>query len=725
MFDDTPNQSVTNEQPTTSAPPAANAPATPASPSTPPSTPPLGANDSPQSQASDSHVANPGPIAKRGVQDPQMVEVVDAAQLPHPLVQKAGVLNSVARALAGNPTRTVIDPDGTRRVEPVPLTKGQIGMAIAMEALTGSLAGLQAGRGKGVDAAGMAGFETVRQQRMQEQERQEQQAQTQFEDKGKALAQQASAYSANLRTRALAQEIGMRDEQSHKEWIASHASTAAYIRENEPDAVIKDMAPESEVITPEFTRQALQNGWVAIPVGYTPRFDAQGNHYSQDGVPLHDNLYMIADGRKLTVSPDVIAKAQEWALPGFTNRTGEPVRGLNDIELRVGTILDTNNKIASLEMEQKDLDGYYAYLAGKGVKGADGKPLTAPNLKQLVRQNPALTSYIVGPWANHFGESPSAALKAMKDDLPAKGPISNLYGGKQLLDKYDLLKDIEKKGAEETTAANVEIKKERDLIPIKAETAKAEAQAKASIAATSARNEDGSWNMGSIPVQLVEGGMDPSQLSKRSADYNAKLEAASAYSLQKYGKPFDIAKAQQDYTYAKNPQVQNTLRMINGMTEPGGAIQIAADTAKNLPQFNSSTLNKVFNIAATEFGSSDATNFHSSMLGLADEYSKVMGGGISSDTGRQQSLDLLKAAYSKGQLAGAINIMQRDIAARKSAIVGDNRYLMKQFGGSAQNPNSSSAQAPPVSLLKDGVNTTFANGQTWTLQGGQPVQVNK
>jgi hypothetical protein len=35
----------------------------------------------------------------------------------------------------------------------------------------------------------------------------------------------------------------------------------------------------------------------------------------------------------------------------------------------------------------------------------------------------------------------------------------------------------------------------------------------------------------------------------------------------------------------------------------------------------------------------------------------------------------------------------------------------------------SGAGAPPVNLLKEGVQTTFKNGQTWTLQGGKPVQV--
>jgi hypothetical protein len=34
-----------------------------------------------------------------------------------------------------------------------------------------------------------------------------------------------------------------------------------------------------------------------------------------------------------------------------------------------------------------------------------------------------------------------------------------------------------------------------------------------------------------------------------------------------------------------------------------------------------------------------------------------------------------------------------------------------------------SANTPPVSSLKEGQTTTFANGQKWTLQGGKPVQV--
>ena len=218
----------------------------------------------------------------------------------------------------------------------------------------------------------------------------------------------------------------------------------------------------------------------------------------------------------------------------------------------------------------------------------------------------------------------------------------------------------------------------------------AKGQAQGAMAATGgAKDANGNWNLASVPVSLVEGTMDPSQMSKRSKAYDQTIQQANQYSIEKYGKPFDLAQAQEDYTYAKQPQTQNTLKMIRAMTDPGGSIDIATQAAASLPRFDSGTLNKVFNAGATEFGSPEATNFHTAMLGLADEYSKVMGGGVSSDTGRQQALDILKASYSKGQLVGAIGVMRQDISARQNALVGSNRYLLRQYGLPAPGPRVS------------------------------------
>lgn len=223
-----------------------------------------------------------------------------------------------------------------------------------------------------------------------------------------------------------------------------------------------------------------------------------------------------------------------------------------------------------------------------------------------------------------------------------------------------------------------------------------EANAKGALAKANmnaGKDENGNWNMSSTPVQLVEGNMAPSQLSKRSGDYDAKMQAANQYSMQKYGKPWSPAQAQIDYTYANNPQTQNTMKALNNIVQPNGAIDIAKQAAQGLPALNSATMNKVFNTANAEFGDHRITDFRTAMLGLADNYSKVQGGGVSTDSNRQQSLNLLKESYSKGQLAGALDIMRQDLNSVKSSKIGDNRYMVKQYGAPQQTqPQQGQAQ---------------------------------
>src|ERR1700676_653300 len=189
--------------------------------------------------------------------------------------------------------------------------------------------------------------------------------------------------------------------------------------------------------------------------------------------------------------------------------------------------------------------------------------------------------------------------------------------------------------------------------------------------------------------QMVADSMEEqSQLSKRGKSYQPTLNAADDYSWKTYGKPFSPADASSEYKYATNSANQNVLKLIKGVTEPkstalpsGGSLQIAQDAAASLPGLDSQTVNKVFSAGKEEFGNEKIRHFHTAMLGLADEYSKIMGGGVSSDTGRQQALDLLKVAYSKGQMAGAVATIKKDVAARMSGLIGNNRYLQRQYLG--------------------------------------------
>jgi hypothetical protein len=201
---------------------------------------------------------------------------------------------------------------------------------------------------------------------------------------------------------------------------------------------------------------------------------------------------------------------------------------------------------------------------------------------------------------------------------------------------------------------------------------------------------------------IKAGLMAPSQVLGRVGASRPFQQAV----IRELGGSTNLMKAEAQYRYAENPQTQNTLNMIQAMNDKGGSIEIAQTQFNAIPgKIDNQAWNKIVQGTQTQFGGKDIVGFRTAMLGLADEYSKVMGGGVSSDTGRKQALDLIGEAYSKGQGARAIDVIHQDIAARKKAIVGDNPTLQAMFPD-APLPKTSTktpAQAPSDEVLKNGV----------------------
>ena len=169
---------------------------------------------------------------------------------------------------------------------------------------------------------------------------------------------------------------------------------------------------------------------------------------------------------------------------------------------------------------------------------------------------------------------------------------------------------------------------------------------------------DAKGDIGGAATLLRTSNEDPMQLSKRSKSYQATLDEADRQEMEEIGHHFDVAQASTDFKYANQKSTQDTMNMINGITERNGSLDIAVQQAKQLPRVNEATVNKIFTLGQEEFQDPRLSNFHTSMLGLADEYSKVMGGGQGTDASRQQALDLLKAGYTKGQVDQAAAIIR-------------------------------------------------------------------
>ena len=646
-----------------------------------------------QAPDSDQPVSNAGapsgqpqqPQAQPASNSPQMSANVQPQtdNSNHPLVRHASILHDIAQTLAGGPRYSEsIDPNtGKRTLTPVKMDRKDIGMAIALSAIQGSLAGLQA---KGPNATAQAagrGFDATAQSR----EKADQQA---SEKTQQDFVNQQTALAANLRTRNMAQEIGQREEQAHKDWINAHAPTVAAIREKYPDAVIGDNMTEAEVKDPAFTQQALKNGWIAIPTDSVPRFDEKGNHYAADGTSMYDNLYMVVEPRKIPVPDAVMQASTKAGLPGFVNGSGQPIN-LSNLELRLSTITDINNRRFALQQEQRDLNDYYDYLAAKGIKGKDGKPLQTPNLQQAIKDNPSLMSFVVNDWARHFGDTPGAALRAMKDNLPAKGPISALYGGQNVLDQYDNLKAADKAADNPEKAAQLQhTQLENKKLKSDLAAQNAQGQGLAVPKGFSANPNASQMNSDDLKKDLKQKGVNVPE--NFEALYSVAHNSADLKTLPANPrKGSNQMSAQEGLSFIRqfiNPQYQEgDYAAASGLSKElastrqgtaGGSL-LSAGVASNhldlleqastaLANHDVKALNKIANTLGVQFGESPAVTFKAIAEQVNGEVGKVVAGGtpheaelaqlrenLNSDQSPQQVRNVIKSYI--GLMAGRVN----------------------------------------------------------------------
>jgi hypothetical protein len=245
-----------------------------------------------------------------------------------------------------------------------------------------------------------------------------------------------------------------------------------------------------------------------------------------------------------------------------------------------------------------------------------------------------------------------------------------------------------------------------EIAETKARTTQAYSAAAKDAAQAKQLNEAGdTQTIQSNAQQLVEGQADPSNLSKRSKTYDATLAAANAYSMQKYGKPFDLAKAAGDYKFATNTQTYNTLNYLNSLTgrdNQSGNLGKLVQMSDAMPRATSfPPLNDAAQWAKLSSGNVQVANYYAAVTEVADQVAKILqgggsGGGGTSDAKLKQAQDLFAKGFTAAQVKGVANDTLRPLLAnRKQEIIGDNRYL-QQWHQPPPNQQQAHPGQPPV-----------------------------
>lgn len=377
----------------------------------------------------------------------------------HPAVKRASMLNEIATALAGGPSyKLSIDPNtGVSTKTQVPLSGRQIGIAIALEALSGGLAGLGA---KGPNAVGQAagmGLEQgqkIAAQRQQAQQLQDQQANTDY-------AHHAQTLETNMRMYNNALQAGKLDLEMNQKYVGQFAPMADTARNNYQAAILADNVSEADMVKHHFAKDT------AIPVSTVARLDANGNQVKNSlGAPQWDHTYLVLDPK--FKADDLLTDEDrktlvEMHMPGFVNGKGEATNLQQNILTKMGTAINLKSQIGAYRLAKDDLGNFYNTV-NKSSLQSSGASTKMPEMKDPQVQNmldTAAKQYGVDPALvravaiQESGGNPNATSKKgargimqlMPDTAKAMGvqdvtnPQQNIDGGvkylKSLLDQFN------------------------------------------------------------------------------------------------------------------------------------------------------------------------------------------------------------------------------------------------------------------------------------------------
>jgi hypothetical protein len=207
---------------------------------------------------------------------------------------------------------------------------------------------------------------------------------------------------------------------------------------------------------------------------------------------------------------------------------------------------------------------------------------------------------------------------------------------------------------------------------------------------------------------LVNGDATLGELKARGATPEF-IEKTLTAAHQISGGKYNAQAAEADFQVAKSPAQVAFFGSAKSLTDPGGTLEQLGNAGKLLPQSQVKALNTIADWEKAATSNGPLAHYAATALGVADDYAKVMGGGVGSDSSRQAALDLAKANAGPNARAGAIQGIRDSVNSQVNSRIGNNAVLGRMYGSPAssssgmvtvQIPGSPAGQIPAAALAK-------------------------
>lgn len=198
---------------------------------------------------------------------------------------------------------------------------------------------------------------------------------------------------------------------------------------------------------------------------------------------------------------------------------------------------------------------------------------------------------------------------------------------------------------------------------------------------------------------LVSSVVAPSQLvSSRKPEF-----AQKAFTAAQQLKPgWNAEKADADFKVASSPAQVAFFGSAKSLTDSGGTLDQLKAAGDDIPQGQFPVFNTVADALKASTGSGPIAKYAAIALGVADDYSKVMGGGAGSDTSRTQALNLISSKQSPSQRAASIEGIRGSVGSQTKSRIGNNAVLQQMYGAEGPQgggPAASKAEPPAGNIV--------------------------
>ncbi|MGA7856166.1 MAG: hypothetical protein WCA15_22805 [Candidatus Acidiferrales bacterium] len=213
----------------------------------------------------------------------------------------------------------------------------------------------------------------------------------------------------------------------------------------------------------------------------------------------------------------------------------------------------------------------------------------------------------------------------------------------------------------------------------------------------------------------------------KSRSVTPQFIASAVQAAQKYDPTFKAPEAAAQARIAASPSNAQFFGNTDSLLVKGGTLDQLDAAAKALGNTKIPKLNTVENWKKAETGQGSVSAFATAALGVADDASKVLSGGVGSDTARQEVLDLISRNASPTQISAAITQIRKQIQSQRNGRVSTNPYLKDMFPDPAtrqETPGVSGTQplaAPPANAT----GKARATDGNWYYHDGQGNNLGK